>query len=75
MRDQIWTVESDIEVPLRVLAPDWRTALCMALQLLELEELVARLDLGRITGGVRAVDPISGQSLRVTAPSGLALAA
>ncbi len=74
MADQIWTVESDIEVPLRVLAPDWRTALCMALQLLELEHLVSKFDLGRIAGGVRAVDPASGRSLRVMAPA-LALAA
>lgn len=66
MQDTLWTVESDIEVPLRVLAPDWRRALCMGLQLLELEDLVARLDLSRVEGGVTAFDSTTGHSLRVT---------
>ena len=66
MHDSIWNIESDIEVPLRVLAPDWQTALCMGLQLLELEDLVARLDLGSILGGVLASDPETGRSIRVT---------
>lgn len=38
MNDVMWTVESEVDVPMVVLAEDWRTALCMGLQLLELED-------------------------------------
>ncbi|MEZ4319417.1 MAG: hypothetical protein R3F61_18020 [Myxococcota bacterium] len=66
MNDEIWNIHSDIEVPLRVLAPDWRTALCMGLQLLELEDAVSRLNLGSIDGGVVARDPETGHRIWVT---------
>ena len=67
MHDIKWTVESNVEVPLTVLAPDWRTALCMGLQLLELEERVGEFHLSLIDGGATAYDPGTASRLRVTA--------
>ena len=59
-----WQIRSEFEVPMNVDAPDWRTALCLGLQLLEREHLVERLRV-RMTGGGRFVahDPVSGEDL------------
>lgn len=65
MLDRIWTITSDIEVPLNVIAPDWRTALALGLQLLELEEAVARLEVARGSTGVAARDPHTGICLEI----------
>ncbi|MCA9568170.1 MAG: hypothetical protein KC656_10020 [Myxococcales bacterium] len=67
MLERIWTITSDIEVPLRVIARDWRTALCLGLQLLELEDAVARLKLVAFGEGVSAEDPATGVHLWVSA--------
>ena len=51
MWDALWTVESSFEVPLRVHAPDWQTALCLGLQLLEREAAIPHLKIQRRPGG------------------------
>lgn len=77
MTDRIWTVTSDIEVPLNVIAADWRTALALALQLLELDHAVKTLEVARSGLGVAVREKLSGICLEILpqSPEPLALAA
>lgn len=56
-----WRIDSSFEVPLTVRAADWRTALCIGLQLLEREHVVRRLHLTHRRGVVTARDPETGE--------------
>jgi len=61
-----WQIRSDLDVPMRVDADGWRTALCIGLQLLEREELVERLVVRRLSDQLLvARDPVSGLELHV----------
>ncbi len=60
-----YQIVSSIEVPLMVDAPDWRTALCIGLQLLERQDCVDRLAVARLGDEVLATDPETGELYRV----------
>ncbi len=56
---------SSVEGPLVVDAIDWRTALCLGLQLLEREEVVSRLRLARRGDTITALDPWTAETFSV----------
>lgn len=56
---------SSVEGPLVVDAVDWRTALCLGMQLLEREDAVGRLQLARRGDAVLAEDPWTHETFSV----------
>ena len=56
---------SSIDVPLILDAPDWRTALCLGLQIVEREDAVDRVELSRDASGITAFDPETGEMFLV----------